>query len=147
MATASRMLQHSSVARLAVLYPDRLLYLMWPLPAAGHEAVRVARKPGCFKCTTESRQLCCQLLQETQLATSAVTSARAERRRTARGPQRSRYQHCTVDFARTAMHLADPQIWRPKASHSSHSHIWLQRLSRRRMCTGLWRCLAPLGYH
>lgn len=36
----SRMQQHSSAARLAVLYPDRLLYMMWPLPAAPSAAGR-----------------------------------------------------------------------------------------------------------
>ena len=53
--------------------PHTLLYLIWPLPAAGHEAI--TDNLASSQCTTASRQLCCQLLPNTREATDAVTSA------------------------------------------------------------------------
>lgn len=53
--------------------PKTLLYPMWPLPAAGHEAV--SEDLASSQCTTKCRQLCCQVPRETQLATNAVASA------------------------------------------------------------------------
>ena len=60
--------------------PHALLYLIWPLPAAGHEAI--TDNLASSQCTTASRQLCCQLLPNTREATDAVTSA--ERHHTAK---------------------------------------------------------------